>query len=101
LHTCARIEASDANEARRQELRQGDIEMRVAVERLAISNPSKLDVITISAGAAELSDGDDASDDWLRPADDALYRAKSGGRNRVEAAPSSSRLAVFERARTP
>jgi PleD family two-component response regulator len=50
---------------------------------------------------AELTDGDDASDDWLRRADHALLQTKASGRNRVEVAPSSSRLAMFERDRTP
>lgn len=41
--------------------------------------------ITFSAGIAELEPGENA-DDWLRRADDALYRAKELGRNRVLAA---------------
>ena len=39
--------------------------------------------ITVSIGAAELKDGE-VSADWLARADLALYRAKRGGRNRVE-----------------
>jgi diguanylate cyclase (GGDEF)-like protein len=41
--------------------------------------------LTISVGLAHLGEGDD-SDDLLRAADDAMYRAKERGRNRVEAA---------------
>ncbi len=43
--------------------------------------------ITISAGAAEQSPGEEHID-WLKRADDALYRAKRGGRDQVaEAGP--------------
>ena len=38
--------------------------------------------VTISVGVAELGDGEMAND-WFRRADDALYRAKSEGRNRT------------------
>ena len=39
---------------------------------------------TISVGVAELSEHDDTVDSLLKRADQALYRAKNGGRNRVE-----------------
>ena len=38
--------------------------------------------VTVSIGVAELISGDGA-DDWFKRADDALYEAKRGGRNRV------------------
>ena len=42
-------------------------------------------MVTISVGIAALSPGDARStDEWLKGADEALYRAKEGGRNRVE-----------------
>jgi two-component system, cell cycle response regulator len=44
--------------------------------------------LTISVGIAELGGG--SVDDWLRRADAALYRAKSLGRNRVEAEDAAS-----------
>lgn len=42
--------------------------------------------VTVSIGAAELRSGD-TWQEWLGRADAALYRAKQGGRNRVEVAP--------------
>jgi diguanylate cyclase (GGDEF)-like protein len=41
------------------------------------------DPVTVSAGVAALAPGDDAAH-WLARADEALYAAKDGGRNRVE-----------------
>lgn len=41
--------------------------------------------ITISLGVSELREETQSSDEMLKKADDALYRAKNGGRNRVEA----------------
>ena len=59
--------------------------VRKAVEGLDILHPaSGLGVVTISVGVAELLDAVGSSDDWLRAADAALYRAKENGRNRVE-----------------
>ncbi|MET0606833.1 MAG: PleD family two-component system response regulator [Beijerinckiaceae bacterium] len=39
--------------------------------------------VTVSIGLAHLSAADNSPDDLLKRADDALYRAKTGGRNRV------------------
>jgi diguanylate cyclase (GGDEF)-like protein len=56
----------------------------VAVERIAIPAPEG-QVVTISCGVASLDlSNDKKTEDSLRRADAALYRAKSGGRNRVE-----------------
>jgi diguanylate cyclase (GGDEF)-like protein len=41
------------------------------------------DPVTLSAGVSALAAGDDAAQ-WLARADEALYAAKAGGRNRVE-----------------
>jgi len=41
--------------------------------------------ITISIGVGALEDSDTSGDDVLKRADDALYKAKGDGRNRVEA----------------
>ena len=59
--------------------------MRVAEHlRAAIARAPIVDgrVVTVSVGAAELRPGEDAGE-WLKRADEALYRAKNGGRNRV------------------
>ncbi len=45
--------------------------------------------VTVSIGVAAQRAGESASD-WLKSADDALYRAKSGGRNRIELAGSAA-----------
>lgn len=58
--------------------------MREAVERLAIPSPSTGGALTLSVGIAEYDRSRDATaEDWIRRADEALYAAKSAGRNRV------------------
>lgn len=58
--------------------------IRAAVERLCIEyEGSSLGPITISAGVTDLRSGDDGIDSIIRRADDALYRAKESGRNKV------------------
>jgi two-component system cell cycle response regulator len=65
--------------------------VRVAVEQLAIPAADSA-VLTISIGVAKLErERDQSPEDWLRRADAALYRAKNGGRDRVETdAPSGA-----------
>jgi diguanylate cyclase (GGDEF)-like protein len=60
--------------------------MRNALEQLAIPHVgSPIGVLTLSAGLAMLERGDIRSASAvLKEADDALYRAKQLGRNRVE-----------------
>jgi two-component system chemotaxis response regulator CheY len=57
--------------------------LRVAVESLAIPHPAG-GVVTVSAGVAGLTDPACKPDEIFELADQALYRAKEGGRNRVE-----------------
>jgi diguanylate cyclase (GGDEF)-like protein len=57
--------------------------LRLAVEGLAIPHPAG-GVVTVSAGVAGLTDPTCQPDDIFELADRALYRAKEGGRNRVE-----------------
>ena len=60
--------------------------MRIGLEQLAIPHADNpVGVLTISAGMAMLDPGHTRSaGDVLKEADDALYRAKQTGRNRVE-----------------
>jgi diguanylate cyclase (GGDEF)-like protein len=62
--------------------------MRAEVEGLAISHPGigpPAGVVTVSGGVACHSAGEDVAA-LLERADEALYRAKNGGRNRIEVA---------------
>lgn len=45
--------------------------------------------VTISLGVAE-HDGEEGHSEWFKRLDEALYKAKAGGRNRVEVAPSGN-----------
>ncbi len=62
---------------------------RVRIDRKAVETPDGLIPITISLGVAAVGNLQDVSAEALvRVADAALYRAKQGGRNRVELATS-------------
>jgi diguanylate cyclase (GGDEF)-like protein len=52
--------------------------------RIAAQLRCRDETVTVSIGTALLRNGDDTAS-WLMRADEALYRAKSAGRNRVEA----------------
>lgn len=57
---------------------------RRSVERLAIAHPtSPIRTVTVSVGVASMNPRTRTFQDWLKAADEAMYEAKSGGRNRV------------------
>lgn len=60
--------------------------LREAIEKTPIVHPDATFRMTASFGVAEISDNDHTLEDMLTRADAALYRAKEGGRNRVELA---------------
>ena len=56
--------------------------------------------VTVSVGVASLqSEQEETLDGLLKRADEALYAAKNGGRNRVVVSQENSTLALFQRAR--
>jgi len=59
--------------------------VRLEVEQLAIPSATGQGVVTISIGVASLGPADESPEAWLRRVDDALYKAKTHGRNCVEA----------------
>jgi diguanylate cyclase (GGDEF)-like protein len=71
---------------KRARIRKGD-----AIRRLAEGKPSSALSVTISIGVATAATERSSPETVLESADKALYRAKANGRNRVEAATSSSR----------
>lgn len=73
-----RTEASQAHAAGER--------IRRAVEAVPFLADGQPRTITVSIGVAALTSGDQQFQDLIRRADQALYAAKSGGRNRVELA---------------
>jgi diguanylate cyclase (GGDEF)-like protein len=69
--------------SREQALAAAD-RLRVAVAAAPLATDSGPVALTVSVGVSLLQAGDTQFDDMLRRADQALYAAKNGGRNRVE-----------------
>lgn len=65
------------------------IRERVESEPFAIQSDTHDIRVTVSVGVANRRAGDASSADIMKRADDALYRAKAGGRNRVVAASAA------------
>ncbi len=65
------------------------LRLAVADQPFLIHGGSEKLPVTISVGVAVTNDGGDSLEALLKRADDALYAAKNGGRNRVVAAPLS------------
>ena len=60
--------------------------IRSAVEQIRISYQGREFGLTVSLGVSQLLDGETSLEAAMNRADDALYRAKENGRNRVEVA---------------
>ena len=65
--------------------------LRRSVEELKVSAEGRTVSFTISIGVAEIIEADGSFASILSRADQALYRAKSDGRNRVESAREGAR----------
>jgi diguanylate cyclase (GGDEF)-like protein/PAS domain S-box-containing protein len=58
--------------------------IRAAIEQSDFPEAGAIGTVTISAGVAGCIPGEESLDEVIRRADNALYRAKANGRNRVE-----------------
>jgi diguanylate cyclase (GGDEF)-like protein/PAS domain S-box-containing protein len=80
------------------ELRQGLLvaeRIRCKIERLSIVDDGGEPVpLRVSVGVAELATPEGSLEDVLALADQALYRAKNGGRNRVEGGEQGGNMAL-------
>jgi diguanylate cyclase (GGDEF)-like protein/PAS domain S-box-containing protein len=58
--------------------------LRLAVQNTPFQAPGRCETVHVSLGVAVLQDGSDTLEKMIQRADQALYRAKEAGRNRVE-----------------
>ena len=79
---------------RRRAPARGRARKAQAIRQLAFEKPAERLAVTISMGVAMSQPGEPHPDIVLKLADQALYRAKANGRNRVETAPSPRRTRV-------
>ncbi len=84
----------------RRSVRQGPDRRRVPRKKMSLKRmepaqqPAGIELsVTVSIGLAESSDRVSDANEIIRVADQALYRAKESGRNRVEVANTNSRAA--------
>jgi diguanylate cyclase (GGDEF)-like protein len=71
--------------------------IRQAIAAQTIVTPPGKITVTVSLGIARLASQEDTLESLIRRADQAMYRAKSGGRNRstVFSEPQSAELATL------
>lgn len=62
------------------------LRQKIAAEPFQVPETDETITVTVSIGVASLASGEDTPRDLLKRADEALYRAKGAGRNRVAAA---------------
>jgi diguanylate cyclase (GGDEF)-like protein len=68
-------------------------ELRRRIAASSLETSGAVVRVTVSIGLTALADDDSGLDDPLRRADAALYRAKSGGRDRIEIADAAAAMA--------
>ena len=68
---------------------------KMARDEIALSDPAGAVTVTVSIGVACSESPDESPNDVLKKADEALYRAKNEGRNRVVPKPVDGAAAAL------